>query len=149
MRKKCSISSPLTCYHKFILPFGGFVIWGIVVTALIIQEPDKQWGLTFLLSSVLLFVAVFIFFLLTSIPLKRVEVDGDSLFISNFRKTIQVPRRDIEVVTYPFPFMRPLTACIKLKNQTPFGKEILFLPGRHIDAILKSTDQELEVVARK
>jgi len=146
---KRTISSRLTFFYKIIIPLFSLVIPGIVAPSLIIQEPDKRWGLLFAMTTGLLVVAVFVIFLLVSIPLKYLEIDDHFLFVSNFRRTIMVPLSEIEEVGYPFPGLGPLTASVKFKIPTAFGKEILFLPRVSFWSFSHSTADDLRKIAGK
>lgn len=61
--------------------------------------------------------------------LKRVRVEDDTLLVSDFRREVRVPLRDVVGVRQPrFPV--PGSIAIDLARETPFGREVTFFPQR-------------------
>ena len=59
--------------------------------------------------------------------LKRVQVDGDTLLVSDYRTTIRVPAADVEEVTENrWISMHPVT--LHFRRPTEFGNEVVFMP---------------------
>ena len=59
--------------------------------------------------------------------LKRVQLDGGTLLISDYRTTIRVPAGDIEEVTENrWISMHPVT--LHFRRPTEFGDEVVFMP---------------------
>lgn len=63
----------------------------------------------------------------TCARLKRVQLDGGTLLISDYRTTIRVPAGDIEEVTENrWISMHPVT--LHFRRPTEFGNEVVFMP---------------------
>lgn len=127
-----TLSSPLTFFWKFVstpLLAGCFILvlavgwsggWkhrdgtpvsgGEIAIAIICQTATFAW-LVFL-----------------SARLKRVEVDDNSLYVSNYRTEILVPLSEIAGVRETSPYW--FTIIVTLKSSSSFGGEIVFRP-RH------------------
>jgi hypothetical protein len=59
--------------------------------------------------------------------LKRVDLDEDSLYISNYLREVRIPLRDIEEVTENrWINIRPVT--VEFRRDTEFGSRITFMP---------------------
>jgi len=124
-----SLSSGLTFFNKFIFPIfwiGGF---GIVTTALLFSEPNMAGGF---MVALLLGCLVCYFF---CFPLKSVETDEHYLYVSNYRKTIQVPHSEIESITEA-PFINTHPVWIRFRTPTEFGTRIIFIPYYHLGSLL-------------
>ncbi|MGB9178761.1 MAG: hypothetical protein WCB68_05880 [Pyrinomonadaceae bacterium] len=77
----------------------------------------------------LIFVPIAIELFWASFRLRRVSIDNEYLYVTNFLKGIFIPLSEIEAVTggkwYQSPFL-----TIHLRHPTEFGKKIVFMPGR-------------------
>jgi hypothetical protein len=63
----------------------------------------------------------------TCARLKRVQLDGGTLLVSDYRTTIRVPAGDIEEVTENrWISMHPVT--LHFRRPTEFGSEVVFMP---------------------
>ncbi len=124
-----SLSSMLTIVYKFIFPtfwIGGF---GIGTIGVLFSEPKMADGFVIglLIGSLICYFFCF--------PLMSVEKDERYLYISNYRKTIQVPFSEIEDITEA-PFINIHPVWIKFKNPTEFGSKIIFMPYYHFGSLL-------------
>ena len=126
-----TISSSLTFLYKVIFPvlwIGGFAVATIAMFAGVLRvDPgkdfagDPKWIL--LLAAVAGGVSIYWFCL----RLKRVEIDSEALYISNFLGEISVPLRDVsEVRENRWVNIRPVT--ITFHHDTEFGRSIVFMP---------------------
>jgi len=61
------------------------------------------------------------------IKLKLVEIDDNCIYISNYAKKINVPLSAIDQIRENF-FINLHPILIKFKNDTDFGKKIIFTP---------------------
>ena len=78
--------------------------------------------------------AVFgIIFVRFHFPLKQVELEDQTLYVSNYLREIQVPLRDVESVKQGFWFTRAFVT-IWLRTQTDLGRRIVFIPPRRWSA---------------
>ncbi|MCB1023483.1 MAG: hypothetical protein KDB79_03780 [Acidobacteria bacterium] len=105
---------------KFILP-GAFFAFGSFFAVAVIVKLSVSWVLVI---PVLIVVGFVIF---QAMRLKKVSIDSEFVYVSNYRKEIKIPLSDINDVTgYVGLHMQPVT--IQLRQRTPFGKNIVFLP---------------------
>ena len=58
---------------------------------------------------------------------KDVSVDDEFLYVSNYRKEIKIPVSNIENVT-EIKWIRTRPITIHLKNDSEFGRKIVFMP---------------------
>jgi hypothetical protein len=126
---KQPLSSILTIIYKFIFPtvwIGGF---GVGTITILFSEPKLAGG--FVLGLLIGCLMLYWF----CIPLKSVEIDERYLYVSNFRKTIQIPFSKIEAVTES-SFINIHPVWIKFKTPTEFGEKIIFMPYFHFGSIL-------------
>lgn len=117
---------------KFVLPplwigVAGYAIWQAW------SRPDRAfdgeppgtvliWLLTALFAASLAILFAFV------VPLKRVRLTPDGLQVSNYRRQITIPFRDIAGVHQNWlPTYRLIT--VDLRTETPFGRRIIFMPA--------------------
>ena len=119
---KKTLSSPLlTFFQKFIFApiwIGGF---GFGVLGLLKTGREEGWG--FLIAWIV--GSIFIYFY--SIRLKKVQIDEQNIYISNYIKSISVPISAISRIDENI-FLSGHPIFIKLKDKTPLGKVIVFNP---------------------
>ena len=118
------LSSRQTYFMKVILPvvwIGGFGAGTAFLWAGNGAPDQMKW--TFL---TVLIVGIVSFWWMCA-PLKKVRIDGGTLYISNFRKEIALPLDDVERVSENrWVNFRPVT--IHLRRATEFGNKIEFMP---------------------
>jgi len=126
------LSSNLTYVYKVIVP-------GLGITALVAAGAiSLGFGLgpfTFDMASaplgvqlfVLMIVGVAVYQIRLCLALKRIEMDGRNLYVSNYRKQVVIPLREVATVTENrWVRMHPVT--IHLLQTTEFGNSIVFVP---------------------
>jgi len=124
-----TISSSLTILYKFILP-GIFLVLFImnVVDALRGQfyiPPDATFPFIILIA--VLAIVWIVFIVWSMVKLKRVRVDQDFLYVSDYFKETQIPLRDIyDVTEFRWVNIHPVT--IHLKKPSELGDKIVFAP---------------------
>lgn len=119
-----TISSRQTIFVKFVFPVAwlgvsvsfAFVLWFKRAEAPGFKKP-------FLLES--LVVGVFVFWFARR--LKKVRVDEEFLYVSNWRSEVRVPLRDVSDCLWR-NWWRPAWVVVRLRAQTRFGKHIVFIP---------------------
>ena len=122
-----TISSSATFFVKRVFPIVWITVWGaITVTTFLIAPLDPstnnlQWGA---LTAALITSSAIIWLSLTA---KVVQMNGSHLYVSNYRREIQIPFSDVERVTETF-FFGPKLITVILKSPTEFGTRIRFLP---------------------
>jgi hypothetical protein len=117
-----TVSSSLTFFYKFIFPSvwsGGFGLGTVVL--FINRDPDAmKFAIPWAIGTA--------FLLLMCARLKRVELDGATLVISNYRRVITVPVSEIaDVRQNRLLNLRPVT--ITFGKETPFGSAVTFMPS--------------------
>ena len=118
MKKRLSTS--MTFFWKYIFSIiwlGGFGIGAIVAVLTLGTE-----GLPFLFMLIFGFVMIYY----GSLRAKKVDIDDNFLYVSNFKKDIQIPLENIKNVSDNVMFS-PRPVFIEFKNETEFGKKIMFI----------------------
>lgn len=124
------ISSNLTLFYKFFIPIFWIVLFG-AITASIWSLHVRMQGMSAM--NVRLLVTTFyiggigILYWLV-LRLKRVEIDDDYIYISNYFKNYRYPHRDVERIVRK---KRPIfsTAKVYLKGKGTLGNSIPFVPA--------------------
>ncbi|MEW6746416.1 MAG: hypothetical protein AB1486_27050 [Planctomycetota bacterium] len=122
------LSSRLTILYKFILlPFWITIYGGAIVLILSMPDSEVTGGERQLFLTVfpLIGVAGAIFFAWLFLPLKKVELEGASLRISNFAHRITVPLAEVEAVSGSI-LMNPDLIWVRFHHPTEFGVKIVF-----------------------
>lgn len=118
MKKRLSTS--LTFFWKFIFSgiwLGGFGIGSIAAIFTLGEE-----GFAFLIG----LIFGFVFLNYGCLRAKKVYIDDNFLYVSNFRKSIQIPISNIRDVSENVMFS-PRPIFIEFKKETDFGKKIMFI----------------------
>ncbi|WP_422362113.1 hypothetical protein [Reichenbachiella sp.] len=118
MKKRLSTS--MTFFWKYIFSsiwLGGFGIGTIAAIFTLGAE-----GLLFLIG--LIFGYAMIYY--GCLRAKNVHIDDNYLYVSNYRKNIQIPLDNIKNVSDNIMFS-PRPIFIEFNNQTEFGKKIMFI----------------------
>ena len=127
------LSTPLTIFYKVVLP--SLYLLCMVFIIAVWCGHGRGWKHLEWISTPAspLWTAVAVLgqlagFAWLTIPLKKVEMDDTSLYVSNFRTEIQIPLTEItglcETSSYWF------TIIVTLGNKSSFGHTIVFRP-RH------------------
>jgi hypothetical protein len=132
MKKR--ISSPFTFFFKIVTPS----LWaGLGIFALCRALFEPYTGQLF--ATVLFLIVWTAAPLLTNywnnLPLKKVSIDNESLYVSNYIKEIRIPLSsvdDVKASAYPWlGWWRwpPYRVVIMLEDYSEFGNKILIIPG--------------------
>ncbi len=120
MRK--TISSSMTIIYKFILPgfiIAAFSVGGIAMFAM----GEIRIALPYSFFFVLVIVLTYLF----GMRFKKVEMDDERLYVSNYRTTMEVHRSRIRSVSENVWInIHPVT--LHLSASTEFGDKIVFVP---------------------
>jgi hypothetical protein len=127
-----TISSGQTFFMKFVFPAVWLTGFAAVTVALFtggrITNPDglpPPTEMKWLFFGATVIGGLFLFW--CCMRLKRVELDDDSLHISNYLREVRVPLRDIEEITENrWINIRPVT--LEFRRDTEFGPRITFMP---------------------
>ena len=132
MRKR--ISSPFTFFFKVINP----ILWagiGLFALSRAVLEPYPGELLAMVLFLMAWTGVALLINYWFSLPLKKVSIDNESLFVSNYIKEITIPLSrvgDVKASAYPWlGWWRwpPYRVVIVLKDSSEFGNKILIIPG--------------------
>ncbi len=120
------LSSNLTLFFKIFLPTFWIVFFGAMTIAIIISEGrsilpvDHMTEIIIVSSFFIAFLALQYF---TIMQLKRVEIDSDNLYVSNYFNSFRYPIEDIEKI-YKVDLLLFKLLRIEFKDKTRFGKKI-------------------------
>lgn len=131
---KRTISSSQTFIAKFIAP----ILFIIVLFSLFSdfhKSPNNLRSLPFPFLIIFLLIIAFTFWF--SIKMKKVSIDRQNLYISNYIKEISIPISDIYDVT-EIVWVNGNPVFIHLKKPTEFGSKILFMPKLRLFAFFSS-----------
>ena len=146
--KAREISAGLTPLMKWGLPAIVLVEGLSFVADWVAYLHDGRSAPAFVIACAIGFVLFVPWVAATCLHLKRVTLTDDALRISNYRREIVVPLRDVASVAYSRLGMR--TVIVRFARETEFGAEIRFLPRRTVGAVFWSSlavDRLREAVA--
>ena len=143
---KKQISSETTIVWKYVFPGLWVSFMGLAAIAAGFQAArEPGWSLTVLgwtiASGYLIWFAR---------RLKFVSIDDDFLYVSKFRKQIQIPLTDIQRVKENF-WASPKLITLTLNQPSEFGTKIVFVPTSLMFAALRSHPivQEIEIAVQR
>lgn len=123
-----TLSSRQTALMKFVIPPLWILAFG--AAALMLWSERAKGSPVPIESKWMVLLIWFVGGLLiwrTCARLKRVQLDGGTLLVSDYRTTIRVPAGDIEEVTENrWISMHPVT--LHFRRPTEFGNEVVFMP---------------------
>lgn len=122
---KRELSSKQTFLLKIILP----IIIGIIcILMLVFIAVNIRTNEILPLLIVPIFLAAGIYVMSrTTMRYKKVAIDNEFLYVSNYRKEIKIPLSTISDVT-EIKWIRTRPITIYLKNESEFGRKIIFTP---------------------
>jgi hypothetical protein len=119
------LSSDSTRLWKFYFPIGWISFMGIgallALTKLTVEPTAALFVVGWLIGSSWLYRF--------ASRLKRVALDDNYLYISDYKKEIQLPLSSIEAVGENF-LTNPKQVTITLRSPSEFGRKIAFVPER-------------------
>lgn len=119
------LSSAMTLYWKVIMPSMWLAAFIPASVILAIARPHNFPWFVFPVATVL----GALMFSRLAWPLKRVDLDGNTLIISNFLREIRVPLSEVSNVV-EWRGINPTPIVLTLRSETPFGTKITFTPKR-------------------
>lgn len=126
------VSTNLTIFYKIFLPTFWIVFFssfGVYVWFFNTGHIGTISASTFKILYLIFFIIFIGLFFYTLMRLKRVEMDSQSVYVTNYFKHFQYPYDNIEkIVEAPFPFIRVVT--IYFKQSGHFGEKIFFVPSK-------------------
>ena len=113
---------------KFVVPPVWMLAFGAAVLTLWSERTGRSpvpIGMKWMLLLVWVFGGLLLW--RTCARLKRVQLDGATLLVSDYRTTIRVPAADIEEITENrWISVHPVT--LHFRRPTEFGNEVVFMP---------------------
>jgi hypothetical protein len=135
------ITSTATLFWRIFVPvFGTVFLAGLTFAMLMISEENLSLPIPALwarLAVVVLFTAWFILVKKTIWRLKRIDMNDQYLFVTNFWQTVRYPWTDVEKIAESRRMGRRL-AHFHLRAAGRFGQVISFLPASHYDELMKN-----------
>lgn len=125
------ISTNLTLFFKIFVPTFWIVFFG-AMTATAFLIPYEYVGNirrgSFQIFMVLFFLSGVFVLYITLMRLKRVEMDNEFVYVTNYFKTFRYPYHNVEKIELSrFLFFH--TASIVLREGGSFGSRLLFIPS--------------------
>lgn len=122
---KRELSSKQTFLLKIILPIMIGIICILMLTMIAVNIRTNA-TLPLLIVTIFLAAGIYVMFR-TTMRYKKVAVDDEFLYVSNYRKEIKIPLSNIADVT-EIKWIRTRPITIHLKNDSEFGRKIVFTP---------------------
>lgn len=123
---KRTLSSLQTFPFKFIFPVLWIGLWGVGTLTMFLAPQDRADVPPREVFLLIWFVGTAVI-LWSSVRLKRVSVDENFLYVSNYLKEVSIPLSDIyDVTENVWVNIHPVT--IHLKSPSAFGGKITFMP---------------------
>jgi hypothetical protein len=128
------LSSNATLLLKFFIPVFWIVFFGASTLAALFYQYDyvgNTPAIYFKGGMVFFYVTGVLLFAFTLLRLKRVEADGDFLYVTNYFKTARYPFHNVSSFRLSrFLFLQ--LATVQFRESGIFGKRIFFLVSRHL-----------------
>jgi len=137
------LSSSLTYFYKVILPLVYIMLFAGLFILLLSLDLALPGLISFLISGIIFSLV----FLLYFYGIKKVSIDGDFLFVSNFKKEIEIPLSQISS-TKENVWVLPRKITVRLNEPSTFGEKITFL-GYHQPFLFFKTHPALEEIRRR
>jgi hypothetical protein len=116
----------MTWWTKYFVPIGGAVL--IVGEGVWFGFINGYGGWKTLLLFCILAALVAPLAAWQGLSLKQIRMDEDSLYISNMFREIRVPLSSMEHVSEFLGMRQGNRVTITLRDDTPFGRTIVFMP---------------------
>lgn len=126
------ISSSWSLFWKIFLPIFLLVFFGlgtIVFWLGDLENYDPQKLTVYRIIFVTLFAIMGILFYRTTIRLKRIDMDDQFVYVSNYLKTARYSFDQIEKISEK-KFMHRKIVTVSLTGKGAFGQKIIFVPDR-------------------
>jgi len=120
------LSSKQTFFLKIILPIFFIALITAATFGIIFSSRSGEILPVIIMFPLIGFVAIFSMYF-TLMRYKKVSVDDEFLYVSNYLKETEIPVSDIAGVT-EIKWIRTRPITIHLKNDSEFGRKIVFMP---------------------
>ncbi len=126
------VSTNLTLFYKFFIPVFWIIFFGAFTTASFFYGEEMSSGIpvrSFQIGTVLFFLSGALVLALTLMRLKRVEMNQDFVYVTDYFRNFRYPWHNIEQINeVRFLFLNLVT--IRLKTPGTFGKRITFIASK-------------------
>ncbi len=129
MSKPTNISSTWTLFLKVFLPVFWGIFFGAMTLAFWLSKAAYVGDLSihaFRLLMTSFFLTGMVVFYLSVIRLKRVEIDDNFVYVTNYRKTARYPFHNIEKLEEVSYWVFKVVH-LSFKKSGIFGKKVIFL----------------------
>lgn len=126
------VSTNLTLFYKFFVPIFWTVFFGATTIAALLVKFEAVGDIpapTFRIGMLLFFLTGIGFLYWAFFRLKRVEMDEQFVYVTNYFKTVRYPFHQIEKIKEN-DFLISKSVSIILKKKGQFGQRITFVPSR-------------------
>ncbi len=126
-----NVSSILTLALRIFLPTFFIVFYGLLMTVSLFSKEEYIASLPmsyFRIFSITMFFATLIIIYFTVFKLRRVELDSNTVFISDYFKQAKYPYQNIKNIE-EHNYMLFKTVTINLEQSGIFGNRITFVPS--------------------
>ncbi len=147
-----NVSSILTLALRIFLPTFFIVFYGLLMIVSLFSKEEYVANIPmpyFRIFSISLFFSTLVIIYFTILKLRRVELDANTLFISDYFKQAKYPLSNIESITERDYFLFKIVT-LHLQQSGIFGKQITFMPsGRRWPKYKKSHPELVETYQLK
>ncbi len=142
------VSTNMTLVYKVFIPTFWIVFFGSFVIVSFVYKDHYQGSIPgeyLRTGAILFFLTGFAFLWLTLLRLKRVEMDKDFIYVTNYFKHYKYPWSNIEKIT-EHKFFHTNIVTIKFKVPGTFGKQITFVASNKLFRLFRADHPEIEVL---
>lgn len=126
------VSTNLTLFYKFFIPVFWIIFFGAFTVASFFYGEELSGGLSvrsFQIGTLLFFLSGVAVLGFTLMRLKRVEMNREFVYVTDYFKNFRYPWHNIESIQEAdFLFLQIVT--INLKAPGSFGKRIIFIASK-------------------
>jgi len=125
------VSTNWTLFLKFFLPVFWIVFFGAVTLTALFYKFEYIGDIpaaNFRIALVIFYLSGLAMFIFTLMRLKRVEMDPQFVYVTNYFKNYRYPYHNIEQISFS-SFLFLSVATIRFKTAGSFGKKIFFVPN--------------------
>jgi hypothetical protein len=123
------VSTNLTLFYKIFIPVFWIVFMGAFTLAIWLTPASyigAMTALNFRLAMVFIFLSGVALLYFTLLRLKRVEINQEFVYVTNYFKNVRYPYHNIEGIAVS-RFLILTFVRIRLKTPGSFGKNIFFI----------------------
>lgn len=141
-----NVTSSTTIFWKFFFPTFSIVFVSVLTLGIIFSDikPTTLPKSTFSTLLVVILILQIVLFYLSIMKLKKVEMDEDFIYVTNYFKWYKYPYHNIDrVIERDWVLAKVIT--LKFKEPGKFGKRIFFLANhRKLNEFLKENPEAIQ-----